>query len=163
MAWQPSRIVPGLAQYLAAKGLPFAPSHCGQHASASAKIQLDAASHQLQAEPKRPLPKRPTTPLHPPAKRVKADAQEVSRRSESSTSSTTSVADQFHSDGVPATRGAVGAAKPIDDLPLLLRRSLLPFQEEGITFAIQRGARVMIADDMGLGSTPPLCVVLLLP
>jgi hypothetical protein len=157
MAWQPSRIVPGLAQYLAAKGLPFAPSHCGQHASASAKIHLDAASHQLQAEPK-----RPTTPLHPPAKRVKADAHEVLRRSESSTSSTTSVADHFHSDGVPATRGAVGAAKPIDDLPLLLRRSLLPFQEEGITFAIQRGARVMIADDMGLGSTLPLCVVSLL-
>jgi hypothetical protein len=133
MAWQPSRFVPGLAQYLAAKGLPFAPSHCGQHASAPAKIQLDAASHQLQAEPK-----RPTTPP------VKADAHEVSRRSESSTSSTTSVADQFHSDGVPATRGAVGAAKPIDDLPLLLRRSLLHFQEEGITFAIQKGARVMV-------------------
>lgn len=158
MAWQPSRIVPGLAQYLAAKGLPFAPSDCGQHASASAKIQLDAASHQIQAEPK-----RPTTPLHPPAKRVKADTHEILRRPESSTPSTTSVADQFHSDGAPvATRGAVGAARPIGDLPLLLRSSLLPFQEEGITFAIQRGARVMIADDMGLGSTPPLCVVLLL-
>jgi hypothetical protein len=49
----------------------------------------------------------------------------------------------------------VSSAKSVDDLPSLLRDSLLPFQHEGVIFAINKGGRVMIADDMGLGSRIP--------
>ncbi|OXB67712.1 hypothetical protein ASZ78_002794 [Callipepla squamata] len=38
-------------------------------------------------------------------------------------------------------------------LPERLRKKLLPFQEEGIVFALQRSGRCMIADEMGLGKT----------
>ncbi|XP_054033054.1 DNA annealing helicase and endonuclease ZRANB3 [Dryobates pubescens] len=38
-------------------------------------------------------------------------------------------------------------------LPERLRNKLLPFQEEGIIFALQRNGRCMIADEMGLGKT----------
>ncbi|XP_051478778.1 DNA annealing helicase and endonuclease ZRANB3 isoform X2 [Apus apus] len=38
-------------------------------------------------------------------------------------------------------------------LPERLRKKLLPFQEEGIIFALQRSGRCMIADEMGLGKT----------
>ncbi|NXG44259.1 ZRAB3 endonuclease, partial [Psilopogon haemacephalus] len=38
-------------------------------------------------------------------------------------------------------------------LPERLRNKLLPFQEKGITFALQRNGRCMIADEMGLGKT----------
>uniref|UniRef100_A0A8B9GI32 ZRAB3 endonuclease n=1 Tax=Amazona collaria TaxID=241587 RepID=A0A8B9GI32_9PSIT len=38
-------------------------------------------------------------------------------------------------------------------LPERLRKKLLPFQEKGITFALQRSGRCMIADEMGLGKT----------
>ncbi|KFW89508.1 DNA annealing helicase and endonuclease ZRANB3, partial [Phalacrocorax carbo] len=38
-------------------------------------------------------------------------------------------------------------------LPERLRKKLLPFQEKGIIFALQRGGRCMIADEMGLGKT----------
>ncbi|XP_030310503.1 DNA annealing helicase and endonuclease ZRANB3 [Calypte anna] len=38
-------------------------------------------------------------------------------------------------------------------LPERLRKKLLPFQEEGIRFALQRSGRCMIADEMGLGKT----------
>uniref|UniRef100_A0A8B9QIN4 Zinc finger RANBP2-type containing 3 n=1 Tax=Apteryx owenii TaxID=8824 RepID=A0A8B9QIN4_APTOW len=38
-------------------------------------------------------------------------------------------------------------------LPEKLRKKLLPFQEKGIVFALQRNGRCMIADEMGLGKT----------
>ncbi|NWI84756.1 ZRAB3 endonuclease, partial [Pitta sordida] len=38
-------------------------------------------------------------------------------------------------------------------LPERLRKKLLPFQEKGILFALQRNGRCMIADEMGLGKT----------
>ncbi|NXS25792.1 ZRAB3 endonuclease, partial [Pomatostomus ruficeps] len=38
-------------------------------------------------------------------------------------------------------------------LPARLRKKLLPFQEKGIVFALQRNGRCMIADEMGLGKT----------
>ncbi|NXH15840.1 ZRAB3 endonuclease, partial [Bucco capensis] len=38
-------------------------------------------------------------------------------------------------------------------LPERLRNKLLPFQEKGIIFALQRNGRCMIADEMGLGKT----------
>ncbi|NXI38879.1 ZRAB3 endonuclease, partial [Galbula dea] len=38
-------------------------------------------------------------------------------------------------------------------LPKRLRNKLLPFQEKGIIFALQRSGRCMIADEMGLGKT----------
>ncbi|XP_053804037.1 DNA annealing helicase and endonuclease ZRANB3 isoform X3 [Vidua chalybeata] len=38
-------------------------------------------------------------------------------------------------------------------LPERLRKKLLPFQEKGIIFALQRRGRCMIADEMGLGKT----------
>uniref|UniRef100_A0A663N6T2 Zinc finger RANBP2-type containing 3 n=1 Tax=Athene cunicularia TaxID=194338 RepID=A0A663N6T2_ATHCN len=47
--------------------------------------------------------------------------------------------------------------KNVDDklsfLPERLRKKLLPFQEKGIIFALQRSGRCMIADEMGLGKT----------
>ncbi|NXC44895.1 ZRAB3 endonuclease, partial [Penelope pileata] len=38
-------------------------------------------------------------------------------------------------------------------VPERLRKKLLPFQEKGIIFALQRSGRCMIADEMGLGKT----------
>nr|XP_020865142.1 DNA annealing helicase and endonuclease ZRANB3 isoform X2 [Phascolarctos cinereus] len=38
-------------------------------------------------------------------------------------------------------------------LPEKLRARLLPFQKDGITFALKRNGRCMIADEMGLGKT----------
>nr|KYP55768.1 Zinc finger Ran-binding domain-containing protein 3 [Cajanus cajan] len=38
-------------------------------------------------------------------------------------------------------------------LPATLRAALLPFQHDGLRFALRRGARCLIADDMGLGKT----------
>ncbi|KFP86529.1 DNA annealing helicase and endonuclease ZRANB3, partial [Acanthisitta chloris] len=38
-------------------------------------------------------------------------------------------------------------------LPERLRKKLLPFQEKGIIYALQRSGRCMIADEMGLGKT----------
>jgi SNF2 family DNA or RNA helicase len=31
--------------------------------------------------------------------------------------------------------------------------TLMPFQREGVLYALQRGGRVLLADDMGLGKT----------
>jgi hypothetical protein len=159
MAWQPSRFVPGLAQYLAAKGMAVPPKDCGSEvprqdaarpepSPTASLMQLDATSICIKPE---------LQPPYPPAKRVKTDAHAQSRRPLSSASE----ADDFRSDPTPAVPcSAVSSAKSIDDLPPLLRSSLLPFQEEGVAFAIQRGGRVMIADDMGLGSRtlPPTFV-----
>ncbi|XP_049745189.1 DNA annealing helicase and endonuclease ZRANB3 isoform X2 [Elephas maximus indicus] len=43
--------------------------------------------------------------------------------------------------------------KPLDYLPEKLRTKLLPFQKDGITFALRRDGRCMVADEMGLGKT----------
>ncbi|XP_073401640.1 DNA annealing helicase and endonuclease ZRANB3 isoform X1 [Dendrobates tinctorius] len=44
-------------------------------------------------------------------------------------------------------------ADKLSDLPEKLRERLLPFQREGVVFALQRQGRCMIADEMGLGKT----------
>ncbi|KAM6174475.1 DNA annealing helicase and endonuclease ZRANB3 isoform 2-T2 [Erethizon dorsatum] len=41
----------------------------------------------------------------------------------------------------------------LDYLPEKLRAKLLPFQKEGIIFALRRDGRCMVADEMGLGKT----------
>ncbi|KAG5833204.1 hypothetical protein ANANG_G00273420 [Anguilla anguilla] len=38
-------------------------------------------------------------------------------------------------------------------LPVKLRQRLMPFQREGVEFALARNGRCMIADEMGLGKT----------
>ncbi|XP_069329324.1 DNA annealing helicase and endonuclease ZRANB3 isoform X2 [Eulemur rufifrons] len=43
--------------------------------------------------------------------------------------------------------------KQLDILPDKLRAKLLPFQKDGITFALRRDGRCMVADEMGLGKT----------
>ncbi|XP_062042010.1 DNA annealing helicase and endonuclease ZRANB3 isoform X1 [Lepus europaeus] len=43
--------------------------------------------------------------------------------------------------------------KQLDFLPDKLRAKLLPFQKDGITFALKRDGRCMVADEMGLGKT----------
>ena len=156
--WQPSRIVPGLTQYLAAKGLALAPPEQGPEntrqdlacTSRPSSIQLDPASPQIQeSKPARPLP---LPAPNPPAKRVKVDAPVLLRPSKSS--------DALHSDAVlvlaPSASKSTAfpkSEKSTDDLPPLLRASLLPFQTEGVAFAINKGGRVLIGDDMGLGKT----------
>ncbi|KAM4023819.1 DNA annealing helicase and endonuclease ZRANB3 [Anomaloglossus baeobatrachus] len=44
-------------------------------------------------------------------------------------------------------------ADKLSNLPEKLRERLLPFQREGVVFALQRQGRCMIADEMGLGKT----------
>ncbi|XP_075386185.1 DNA annealing helicase and endonuclease ZRANB3 isoform X1 [Tenrec ecaudatus] len=43
--------------------------------------------------------------------------------------------------------------KQLDYLPDKLRAKLLPFQKDGIVFALRRDGRCMVADEMGLGKT----------
>uniref|UniRef100_A0A8C3YQ54 DNA annealing helicase and endonuclease ZRANB3 n=1 Tax=Catagonus wagneri TaxID=51154 RepID=A0A8C3YQ54_9CETA len=43
--------------------------------------------------------------------------------------------------------------KHLDFLPDKLRLKLLPFQKDGISFALRRDGRCMVADEMGLGKT----------
>ncbi|XP_045335551.1 DNA annealing helicase and endonuclease ZRANB3 isoform X4 [Leopardus geoffroyi] len=43
--------------------------------------------------------------------------------------------------------------KQLDFLPDKLRAKLLPFQKDGIAFALRRDGRCMVADEMGLGKT----------
>lgn len=43
--------------------------------------------------------------------------------------------------------------KHLDFLPDKLRAKLLPFQKDGISFALRRDGRCMVADEMGLGKT----------
>nr|XP_010982331.1 DNA annealing helicase and endonuclease ZRANB3 isoform X1 [Camelus dromedarius]XP_031307176.1 DNA annealing helicase and endonuclease ZRANB3 isoform X1 [Camelus dromedarius] len=45
------------------------------------------------------------------------------------------------------------SCKQLDFLPDKLRAKLLPFQKDGITFALRRDGRCMVADEMGLGKT----------
>ncbi|XP_024398738.1 uncharacterized protein [Physcomitrium patens] len=60
----------------------------------------------------------------------------------------------------PLVRRAIEAAAAVPNLlekynevPEHLETKLLPFQRDGVRFALQRGCRVMIADEMGLGKT----------
>ncbi len=57
-----------------------------------------------------------------------------------------------------ATTAAVALpARPVSDvqnrLPAKLWASLLPFQREGVEYAVSRGGRALIADEMGLGKS----------
>ncbi|XP_060034017.1 DNA annealing helicase and endonuclease ZRANB3 isoform X2 [Erinaceus europaeus] len=45
------------------------------------------------------------------------------------------------------------SCKELDFLPDTLKAKLLPFQKDGITFALRRNGRCMVADEMGLGKT----------
>ena len=38
-------------------------------------------------------------------------------------------------------------------LPAALYRALLPFQREGVEFAVRQGGRCLLADEMGVGKT----------
>jgi hypothetical protein len=158
MAWQPSRVVPGLAQYLAAKRLAMPPPPTG--APNSTQLAAGPDHCDLVADVKA-LRGTPAPVL--PSKRMKVDSAAQAQPSKS----TASAPDCFHSDGTPVLAlSAISSAKSIDDflldLPSLLRESLLPFQKEGIMFAINKGGRVLIGDDMGLGSKFPLLLLPLL-
>lgn len=41
----------------------------------------------------------------------------------------------------------------LETIPKPLRKALMPFQEEGIRFGLERQGRVLIADEMGVGKT----------
>jgi hypothetical protein len=145
MAWQPSRIVPGLTQYLAAKGLAAMPME--QRAEAT---RPDAGSLLVQSDFVRIEPERPLSPQRHAVKRLKVDEHMRSQHAKSTCSP------DIGCESLPASVSSGGScAKSIDDLPPLLRDSLLPFQRDGVMFAMNGGGRVMIADDMGLGSTIP--------
>jgi hypothetical protein len=156
MAWQPSRIVPGLTQYLAAKGLAFAAPDRDAEATRPGAVRAGQLSTHMDASSSATMePDRPLSPqLPPPAKRHKADEPGRMQHPEPS-------AAVFLSDSNPSVAAlapassAVSSVKSVDDLPSPLRESLLPFQHEGVVFAINKGGRVMIADDMGLGSRTP--------
>ncbi|XP_033900528.3 DNA annealing helicase and endonuclease ZRANB3 isoform X1 [Acipenser ruthenus] len=57
----------------------------------------------------------------------------------------------------PSDREGVSCTNKLDNqllvLPEKLRQRLMPFQKEGVKFAISRNGRCMIADEMGLGKT----------
>ncbi|XP_019060382.1 DNA annealing helicase and endonuclease ZRANB3 isoform X5 [Fukomys damarensis] len=54
----------------------------------------------------------------------------------------------------PSTSSLISESdKQLDFLPEKLRGKLLPFQKEGIIFALRRDGRCMVADEMGLGKT----------
>ncbi|KAK1380462.1 SWI/SNF-related matrix-associated actin-dependent regulator of chromatin subfamily A-like protein 1 [Heracleum sosnowskyi] len=60
----------------------------------------------------------------------------------------------------PLVRRAMAAASAVTDLrdqynciPSYVESKLLPFQRDGVRFALQHGGRVLLADEMGLGKT----------
>lgn len=60
----------------------------------------------------------------------------------------------------PLVRRAMAAASAVADLrdqynciPSYVESKLLPFQRDGVRFALQHGGRVLLADEMGLGKT----------
>lgn len=60
----------------------------------------------------------------------------------------------------PLVRRAIAAAAALPDLhdwyvkiPTYIEARLLPFQRDGVRFALQHGGRVLLADEMGLGKT----------
>ena len=55
------------------------------------------------------------------------------------------------SHGAPATSDE--ALDPLHRVPRSLREALLPFQERGVRFALERRGRCLIADEMGVGKT----------
>ena len=56
-------------------------------------------------------------------------------------------------DAARAAAHAAAEAAVEARLPKGLRDALLPYQREGVVFALERGGRCMIADEMGLGKT----------
>lgn len=59
-----------------------------------------------------------------------------------------------------AFRGGAGARAPpsevaarLESMPASLAAALLPFQREGVSFALARQGRALIADEMGVGKT----------
>uniref|UniRef100_A0A672FH77 Zinc finger, RAN-binding domain containing 3 n=1 Tax=Salarias fasciatus TaxID=181472 RepID=A0A672FH77_SALFA len=55
--------------------------------------------------------------------------------------------------GPPASCGETRWSRQLSGLPPRLLRRLMPFQREGVEFALSRDGRCMIADEMGLGKT----------
>ncbi|XP_055813992.1 uncharacterized protein LOC129883351 isoform X2 [Solanum dulcamara] len=60
----------------------------------------------------------------------------------------------------PLVQRAIAAASAMRDLrdhyefiPNCIESKLLPFQREGVRFALQHGGRILLADEMGLGKT----------
>ncbi|VFR01342.1 unnamed protein product [Cuscuta campestris] len=60
----------------------------------------------------------------------------------------------------PLVRRAIAAANKVCDIqdryeyiPEGIEKKLMPFQRDGVRFALQHGARVFLADEMGLGKT----------
>lgn len=52
---------------------------------------------------------------------------------------------------VQATRAQPDDSELYEKLPKKLAENLMPFQRAGVQFALQRGGRVLIGDEMGLG------------
>ncbi len=50
-----------------------------------------------------------------------------------------------------ATRAQPNDSELYEELPKKLAENLMPFQRAGVQFALQRGGRVLIGDEMGLG------------
>ena len=53
--------------------------------------------------------------------------------------------------GLQATRLQSNDLELYEKLPKKLAENLMPFQRAGVQFALQRGGRVLIGDEMGLG------------
>uniref|UniRef100_A0A8C4VC61 Zinc finger RANBP2-type containing 3 n=1 Tax=Falco tinnunculus TaxID=100819 RepID=A0A8C4VC61_FALTI len=63
------------------------------------------------------------------------------------------MASTFPETPTPEASYSENANAKLSFLPERLRKKLLPFQEKGIIFALERSGRCMIADEMGLGKT----------
>ena len=61
---------------------------------------------------------------------------------------------------VQATRAQPDDSELYDKLPKKLAENLMPFQRAGVQFALQRGGRVLIGDEMGLGKAATSCLYL---
>jgi SNF2 family DNA or RNA helicase len=58
--------------------------------------------------------------------------------------------------GVPAERNHITDSEVellLLNLPPRLSKTLLPFQQDGVKFGLQRGGRCLLADEMGVGKT----------
>lgn len=53
--------------------------------------------------------------------------------------------------GLQATRAQPDDSELYEKLPKKLAENLMPFQRAGVQFGLQRGGRVLIGDEMGLG------------